>query len=141
MSIPQIRKPIVNPCAQPFWDATRQGKLMIQKCTDCQTNIFYPRLFCPNCHSEAIEWVESSGRGTVYSYSVVHNNAPSAFIPDLPYVVAIVRLEEGVQMCTNIVGCDPCDVQCDMPVEVTFDAIDEEFTLPKFKPVQSESIQ
>lgn len=136
MSIPQIKKPIVNPCAQPFWDATRQGKLMIQQCTDCQTNIFYPRLFCPNCHSEALEWVATCGRGTVYSYSVVHNNAPSAFIPDIPYVVAIVRLEEGVQMCTNIVGCDPSDVRCDMPVKVVFEAIDEEFTLPKFKPVQ-----
>ena len=136
MSIPEIKKPIVNPCARPFWEAARQEKLVIQHCEDCKENIFYPRLYCPECHSENLDWIESSGRGTVYSFSVVHSNSPSAFIDDIPYVVAIVRLEEGVQMCTNIVGCDPEDIRCDMPVEVTFERLDDEFTLPKFKPVQ-----
>jgi uncharacterized OB-fold protein len=78
--------------------------------------------------------VEASGRGTIYSYTVVETNAPSAFMKDVPYVIAIVRLEEGVQMLTNIVGCDPYQVRCDMPVQVTFEKLDDEFSLPKFRP-------
>ncbi|MBI9086876.1 MAG: Zn-ribbon domain-containing OB-fold protein [Desulfobacterales bacterium] len=134
MNPSQPIKPIVNPCAQPFWDATRQGKLMIQHCRQCSAHVFYPRLYCPECHSDRLSWTEIAGRGTVYSFTVVRNNAPSAFLAAMPYVVAIVRLEEGVQMCTNIVGCDPEEVRCDMPVEVVFDKIDDEFTLPRFKP-------
>lgn len=77
-----------------------------------------------------------AGRGSVYSYTVVQNNAPSAFTADVPYVVAVIRLEEGVQMLSNIVDCDPSAVACDMAVEVTFQRLDDEFTLPKFRPVR-----
>lgn len=128
--------PIVNDWARPFWEAARQEKLVIQRCKDCDEYIFYPRIACPYCFSDNIDWVEASGKGTVYSYTVVENNAPSAFINDIPYVVAVVRLEEGVQMLSNIVGCEPCDVRCDMAVNVTFEKLDDEFTLPKFKPVK-----
>jgi len=107
---------------------------MIQRCQACHRTIFYPRISCPFCASERLEWIESSGKGTVYTFSVVRNNPPSAFARDVPFVIAIVRLEEGVQMMTNIVGCDPEDVYCDMPVQVTFEKLNEEFTLPKFKP-------
>lgn len=128
--------PIVNPWARPFWDAARENKLKIQKCTDCNSHIFYPRIACPHCFSDNVEWVETSGKGKIYSYTVVENNAPSAFIGDLPYVVAVVRLEEGVQLLTNIVDCDPYEVECDMPVQVTFEKLNDEFTLPKFKPAE-----
>ena len=136
MDIPKKPVPIVNEWAKPFWEAARDGKLIIQQCTDCKEYIFYPRISCPHCFSENVEWVEASGDGTVYSFTVVTSNPPSAFIPDLPYVVAIVRLEEGVQMLSNIVGCKPEDVRCDMPVKVTFEKLDDEFTLPKFTPVK-----
>lgn len=138
MEIPKKPVPIVNPWARPFWEAARERRLIIQKCRDCGKHIFYPRIACPHCFSDEVEWVESSGKGTVYSYTVVENNAPSAFINDMPYVVAIVRLKEGVQMLTNIVGCDPHEVRCDMPVEVTFDKLSDEFTLPKFRPAGSQ---
>jgi len=134
MEIPKKPVPIVNPWARPFWKAAREGRLIIQQCRDCKKYIFYPRIACTHCSSENIEWVEASGKGTIYSYSVVETNAPSAFMKDVPYVIAIVRLEEGVQMLTNIVGCDPYQVTCDMPVQVTFEKLDDEFTLPKFKP-------
>ncbi|MBW1790129.1 MAG: Zn-ribbon domain-containing OB-fold protein [Deltaproteobacteria bacterium] len=134
MNIPEKPVPVVNPWAKPFWEAARDEKLIIQKCKDCETYIFYPRIACPHCFSDGVEWVETSGRGTVYSYSVVTNNAPSAFIKDMPYVIAVVRLDEGVQMLTNIIGCDPDEVQFDMPVEVVFEKLNDEFTLPKFKP-------
>lgn len=118
----------------PYWKAAREGRLILQKCQDCGKYIFYPRINCPFCFSERIEWVPSSGKGKVYSYTVVLNNAPSAFIGDMPFVISIVKLDEGVQMLTNIVGCRPDEVYCEMPVEVTFERISESFTLPKFKP-------
>ena len=136
MDIPKKPVPIVNPWAKPFWEAAREGKFIIQRCTDCKKHIFYPRICCPHCFSEQVEWVEASGKGTIYSYTVVLSNPPSAFMSDVPYVIAVVRLDEGVQMLSNIVGCDPQEVRCDMPVEVTFEKLDEEFTLPKFKPVR-----
>jgi hypothetical protein len=134
MDKPKKPVPIVNPWAKPFWQAAREGRLIIQQCKDCGRYIFYPRIACIHCSSGKVEWVEASGKGTVYSYTVVESNAPSAFIQDMPYVIAIVRLEEGVQMLTNIIGCDPYQVRCDMPVQVTFEKLDDEFTLPKFKP-------
>ncbi|MEI9476901.1 MAG: Zn-ribbon domain-containing OB-fold protein [Deltaproteobacteria bacterium] len=127
--------PIINDWARPFWEATRRHRLIIQKCKDCGKHIFYPRICCPYCFSDYVEWVEASGRGSVYSYTIVENNPPSAFLKDLPYVIAIVKLEEGVQMLSNIVECDPAKVTCDMPVAVTYENLDDEFTLPKFKPV------
>ena len=137
MDIPVKPKPVpvVNPWAKPFWDAAREEKLVIQHCKDCGTNIFYPRIACPNCFSDNVEWIQASGKGTVYTYTVVENNPPSAFIADLPYVVAVVKLEEGVQMLSNVVMCKPEDVRCDMPVEVVFETLNNEFKLPKFRPV------
>ncbi len=129
--------PVVNPWARPFWDGTREEKLMLQKCSDCAKFIFYPRIVCPHCFSDNLEWARSSGKGTVYSYTVVENNAPSFFQDEMPYVVALIRLEEGVQMMSNIVSCEPSEVYCDMPVEVTFDKVSEEFTLPKFRPAKA----
>jgi uncharacterized OB-fold protein len=128
--------PPIEPWTAPFWDGTRAGKLLIQHCDACGKNIFYPRLYCPFCLSDQLGWIEASGRGTVYTFSVVENNAPSAFVPDMPYVIAIVRLEEGVQMMTNIVGCDPEQVHCDLPVKVVFEPLNEQITLPKFTPSQ-----
>jgi len=137
MDAPKKPVPQVNPWAKPFWEAARENKLIIQKCPDCSKYVFYPRLVCPHCFSKNLEWVEASGKGTIYSYTVVMNNSPSVFIKDIPYVVALIKLEEGVQMLSNIVGCDPEEVRCDMPVEVTFEKLNEDFTLPKFRPMKS----
>jgi len=127
--------PVVNTWAQPFWDATKEERLIIQKCKDCGEHIFYPRIACINCFSDNLDWIECSGRGTIYTYTVVEANAPSAFIQDLPYVVAVVILEEGVRMLSNIIDCDPYLVKCDMPVQVTFEKLNDDFTLPKFIPL------
>jgi uncharacterized protein len=131
---PRKPAPEVSRVGGPFWEAARDGKLLVQHCEECSENIFYPRIRCPKCHSNQLGWIEASGKGTVYSYTVVVNNAPTGFLSDMPYVVAIVRLEEGVQMLTNIVDCDPEEIQCDMPVEVVFKQT-EEHTLPVFRPV------
>lgn len=127
--------PLVNNWARPFWDGTRENKLLIQKCSDCNQHIFYPRMACPFCFSDNLEWVEASGKGTIYSFTVVESNAPSPFVPDMPFVIAVVILEEGVRMLTNIVECDPDALQCDQAVEVSFVKRNDEFTMPMFKPV------
>lgn len=127
-------EPESNTWTEPFWRAAQQEKLIIQKCADCGKSIFIPRLVCPGCFSNNIDWIEASGKGTVYTFTVVANNAPSAFLEDMPYVIAVVRLEEGVQMLSNIVDCDPEKVHCDMPVQVAFKEISDKYTLPVFKP-------
>jgi len=137
MDVPRKPVPIVNDWARPFWEATRRNTLSIQRCEDCSNHIFYPRIACPHCGSANVEWVDASGKGKVYSYTVVESNSPSAFITDIPYVVAIIELAEGVRMLSNVVGCDPSTVRCDMPVEVVFEKLDDDFTLPKFKPAGS----
>ncbi len=134
MEKPKKPSPIVNPIAKPYWDAAREDRFVLQKCSDCGQFIFYPRLFCPHCHSDNLTWERASGKGTVYSYTVVLSNPPSPFLDDVPYVVAIIRLEEGVQMLSNIVSCRPEEVCCDMPVEVVFERLNDEFKLPMFRP-------
>ena len=129
--------PVVSPWAKPFWDAAREHRLVIQRCDACHNNIFYPRIACPHCGADEPGWVDASGKGTIYSYTVVENNAPSTFAPDMPFVIAVIKLDEGVQMLSNVVECDPYEVTCDMPVEVTFERRDDEFTMPVFRPVQT----
>lgn len=127
--------PVVAPWARPFWEAARENRLVLQRCEDCHKVIHYPRMACPHCFSDRLGWQQASGRGTIYSYTVVQANAPSAFAADVPYVVAVIRLEEGVQMLSNIVDCDFDKLACDQPVEVVFERLDDEFTLPKFRPL------
>ncbi len=126
--------PPMTPWTRPHWEAAREGRLIIQRCTACGKYVFYPRRCCPFCFADALEWVAASGRGEVYTFTVVHNNAPSAFLDDMPFVIAVVQLEEGVRLVTNVVDCDPNSVYCGMPVEVTFEPLTEAVTLPKFRP-------
>lgn len=131
---PAKPEPVVAPWSQPFWDAAARGVLSLQHCPHCRKFIYYPRVACPHCGSEAIVWREVSGRGTLYSFTIVENNAPSAFVADMPYVVAVVRLEEGVQMLSNIVDCDFAALRCDMDLRVTFKRVSDSFVLPQFTP-------
>ena len=94
MDTPKKPVPVINPWAKPFWEAARKEQLVYQRCKDCGTNVFYPRIACINCFSDNLDWIRASGKGTIYSYTVVESNCPSAFIDDLPFVIAIVKLEE-----------------------------------------------
>ncbi|NUR83192.1 MAG: Zn-ribbon domain-containing OB-fold protein [Nonomuraea sp.] len=115
-------KPIPKPTpeTQPFWDGAAAGELRIQRCTQCERHYFYPRPACPRCGSEQVEWVTASGRGTLYSYVINHGPAPGF---EAPYVIAVVELEEGVRMMTNLVGVepDPEQLPLDLPLRVTFE--------------------
>lgn len=128
--------PVPNVETQPFWDGCRDGKLLIQHCADCGQKHFPPTHFCPKCHSDAQEWVESSGRGRVFSWITVRHPVPrDIYADDVPYVVALVTLDEGPRIATNIIDCTPEDVTADMAVKVTFKQATDEITLPLFRPV------
>lgn len=127
--------PIPNEDTKPFWDGLKDHRLSIQKCRQCGRFRFPPRVVCPHCMSLESEWVEVKGTGTVYSFTIVHHAYTPAYESEVPYVVAIVELEEGVRLITNIVGCKPEQLEIGMPVEVTFDDVTPDFTLHRFRPM------
>lgn len=127
--------PKINADTKEFWKGCKKHLIKIQKCSNCGYLRHPPSFLCPQCHSQKTDWITSTGRGSVYTFTVNHVAFHPAFQEDVPYVVAVVELEEGPHMLTNIVGCDPAEVRCDMPVEVIWDDITDEFSLPKFRPV------
>lgn len=139
MSTQQKSLPQPQTWSEPFWEGTKRHQLLIQKCAECGELIMYPKKYCPLCMSEEMKWVQASGRGKIYSFTVVHNNPPSAFLNNLPYTVAVIRLEEGVQILSNIVASDYESLECDMNVEVVFEDVTDEITLPKFRLVNKEN--
>jgi len=126
--------PQVNPDTQPFWDGCKAHELRFQKCMDCGHVRWPPSMICPECHAAQAEWIAAGGKGAVYTYAVYHRAFHPAFKDDLPYVAAVVELEEGPHLLTNIIGCKPEAVRCDMPVVVAWEDVTDEFSLPKFKP-------
>ncbi len=138
MSMPDVPRPkplpIVTDENRPFWEGCRQGKLLLQYCEQCQRYQFYPRLYCMQCGSDPLRWVEASGRGVVYSYTIIHQNKSPEFLNDTPYNVTIVQLEEGPRMMSNFVDIAPADLRVDLPVTVVFDPVTETISLPRFRP-------
>lgn len=117
-----------------FWEGTKNNKLLIQHCKDCNSNIFYPRKFCPECWSGNLDWIEATGKATIYSYSTAYDMVEPRFWEDIPYTLAYVDLEEGIRMATRIVGCSPEEIFIGKKVEVTFHKLNDDFYLPYFKP-------
>jgi uncharacterized OB-fold protein len=120
-----------------FWDAARDGRFLIKRCSACGRAHYYPRPFCPYCWSPAVEWEDASGRGSLYTYSIIHQNDLPPFNERVPYVAAIVELDEGPRAMTNIVDCEFDDLQVGMGVEVAFREISEDFAIPVFRPSTS----
>ena len=131
----QLDKPMpgINEDSAPYWEGTRAGELRGQRCVDCGHLRFPPAIVCPKCLSEDARWHRLSGRGTIYTFIIVHRPQHPAFFADAPYNVAIVELEEGLRMHTNIVECSNDELRVGMPVEVVFERINDEVTLPKFR--------
>jgi uncharacterized OB-fold protein len=131
--------PFVQPEIKTFWDATAQGKLLLPKCTECGSLIWFPRPFCPECASTSVEWVQASGRGTIYSFTVNRRGVAdmSAYRNAGEYVLAYVELEEGPRMMTNIVDCDPNSVRVGQKVELVFHDTGEGTALARFRPFGS----
>jgi len=130
-------KPVPKPNSdtRAFWVGCKDHELRFQKCKECGHVRWPPSVVCPKCYSSETEWIVSKGKGRVYSFVVYHVAFHPSFRDEVPYVTAIVELQEGPHLLTNIVGCKASEIKCDMPVEVLWEDITEEFSLPKFKPV------
>jgi hypothetical protein len=126
--------PNVNGDSKEFWAGCKAHELRFQKCEACGHVRWPPSIICPMCYSKDTKWILAEGKGSVYSFAVYHVAYHPGFENDLPYVVADVELVEGPRLLTNIIGCHPDEVRCEMSVEVTWEDITEEFSLPKFKP-------
>jgi len=128
------RLPYVHSETESFWNGARRHELWFTRCRACLHHYFSPRDFCPSCFSFDVEWTKASGRGTVYSFTVCYRPAPG-FEDEVPYNVALVELAEGVRMMSTIVDCAADDLKVGMPVEVVFEDVSQDITLPKFGPV------
>jgi uncharacterized OB-fold protein len=130
-----IEKPLpaVTEDGAPYWDGCRQGELRAQRCSACHRHRWPPSILCPHCLADGGEWVKLSGRGTIYSFIVVHRPQHPAFFDDVPYNVAIVELEEGIRLHTNIIDHPADKLAVGLPVEVVFTKVNDEVTLPRFK--------
>lgn len=123
--------PAISPDNEFFFNGLREHKLLIQRCGGCGTLRHPPRPMCPHCRSLAWEAIESSGRGTVYSYVMPHEPKFPNF--DYPYVVVLVDLAEGVRVVSNLTGVDPADVREGLPVEVYYQSFDNDLVLHQFR--------
>ena len=130
-----LSKPIPKPTLEtkPYWDACRKHELRIQRCKRCGEYRHYPQPMCPHCYSFEVDWVKVSGKGKVYSWVVCHHAFHPAFAEEVPYAVVTIELEEGVRLISRMVDTKPEELAIDMPVEVVFEDVNEEVTLPVFK--------
>ncbi|HIE4194953.1 MULTISPECIES: Zn-ribbon domain-containing OB-fold protein [Burkholderia] len=129
--------PVANADSQPYWDAARERRLLIRKCKACGTTHFMPRYLCPSCWSDQIEWVESSGAGHVHSFTIIWRAPLASFGAHAPYVVALIDLDEGPRMLTNIVGDEALSVRIGDRVGVTFEDRGGGAMLPQFHRVNA----
>jgi uncharacterized OB-fold protein len=135
----QIPKPLpeVTPVTQPFWEAAAQGKLMMQRCADCRSWVWCPRPACVECGGDKLQWLQLSGRGKIFAFTVVREvvgRSLRGFAGDIPYVTAWIDLEEGPRILSNVVGCAIEKVAIGMAVEVVFENAAPGIFLPKFGP-------
>ncbi|MDP2661541.1 MAG: Zn-ribbon domain-containing OB-fold protein, partial [Dehalococcoidia bacterium] len=121
----EYNKPLPAPSkdSEAFWEGCKRHELLIQECLGCGKLRFYPRVVCPNCMSSDFEWRRASGKGTVYTFSVLYRGPTQAFKAECPYTLALVELDEGVRMTSNIVGCRPDDVRIGMKVQGVFEDV------------------
>jgi uncharacterized OB-fold protein len=129
-----LPRPLSPALTRPFWEAAKRHELLMPRCTMCDHVFFYPRSECPRCLSAHLEWVKVSGRARLHSFTIVQQPANPAFRDDVPYVYAVVQLDEGPRLVSNIVQCDLDTLRVDMPLEAVFDDVTPEWTLVKFTP-------
>jgi hypothetical protein len=129
--------PLVVPETQPFWEGTKAGRLMLPRCLRCSFVIWYPRQFCPECGHDCVEWFEASGRGSIYSFTIVRRGE-GAYRETPSYVLAFVELHEGPRVMTNIIDCDPTQLQIGQPVSAVFCDAGDSAALLRFRPLLTE---
>lgn len=125
-----------TPDAEPYWEGTRQNELRYQVCGACGEVVFHARSICPYCLSEDVPYRVSSGWGSVYSFTVLHRAPNAAYAEKIPYVLAIVALDEGFHLFTELVNCDQETLEIGLRVHVVFERVSADIVLPKFEPVR-----
>lgn len=133
---PRFDRPAPDFVSEPFWTAAREGRFVLRRCLDCGRAHHYPRSVCPHCWSERLEWIDAVGGGRLYTFSIVFRNDLPPFGEQVPYVAAVVELDEGPRVMTRVVDCDPDELAVGMELEVTFRPLDEDFDVPVFRPVR-----
>lgn len=128
--------PMVTSTSQAFWQATSEGRFLLQRCDACDVVVWFPRKHCPECWTESLTHFDASGNGTIYSFTIIRKVA-NEYKEATPFVVAYVELEEGPRVMTNIVGCNVDDVRVGMPVEIEFHDTGEGNALYRFHPAKS----
>jgi uncharacterized OB-fold protein len=126
--------PTIEDDTRAFWDAAGEGRFLLRRCRACGEVHHYPRSFCPSCWSDDVEWIDATGRATLYTWSVVFANDLPPFPERLPYVAAVVDLEEGPRVMTNVVGCDPGELRIGMDLVVDFRPLTDDIIAPVFRP-------
>lgn len=126
--------PYATPDTKPFWNYARQHELRMQKCQDCGHIRWPAGMFCPKCLSDKAEWVKLSGKGSVYTFGITHYIYDKWYTDKVPYAVAVIELAEGPHTMGNVTGCKHEDIKIGMPVEVYFDDVNEEFSIPTWRP-------
>lgn len=133
----EYKKPLPFPDGdtKEFWDGAKKHELLVQKCSQCDSYRYPPSPICPKCFSSNFKWEKVSGKGEVYSFTIVRVAVRPEWTSDVPYALATIRLDEGVRMVSDIIDCPVDNVKIGMRVQVAFDDVTEQFTLPKFKPI------
>lgn len=136
MAEPVPPLPVPDPVTRPFWESVRAHAMRLQRCGGCARFIFYPRVVCPGCLGSDLVWTPVSGRGVVHAFTIPHRHPHPGFGARAPYVVALIELEEGARMLSTLVGVEPTPaaVRVGLPVEVVYDDVTAETTLPRFRP-------
>ncbi len=134
------RNPLPEPTpeTQHFWDGTRAGELRLQRCDDCEKVYFPPRPFCPDCACRSVSVIVASGKATLHTYVISHRAMPDSGM-EAPYSIAVVELDEGPRLLSNVVECEqtPEALRLDMPLEVVFEEVSPEITLANFRPTEA----
>tara|TARA_B110000014_G_scaffold122521_1_gene84170 strand:- start:62 stop:484 length:423 start_codon:yes stop_codon:yes gene_type:complete len=133
---PKITPPVPQPESDFYWEKCKEGELWLRHCKSCDKTYFYPRDLCPMCFSRNTDWIQTDGKGTLHTFAIVHRGPTPAFRDKAPYVTAVVELQGGARMPTNLVEIDPdpAVIKCGMALEVTFEKLDDNISLPMFRP-------
>ncbi len=126
--------PRPTPVTQPFWDGLAAGEVRLQRCRDCAAWVFYPRVRCNHCACDALEWHTVSGAGELYTFTVARVPTAPQFADDVPQLLAVVQLDEGVRLTTTLVDCAPEDIRIGMRVQPVFDHVSDTVTLLRYRP-------
>ena len=134
--VPKITPPVPQPESDFYWEKCKEGELWLRHCKSCDKTYFYPRDLCPICFSRNTDWIQTDGKGTLHTFAIVHRGPTPAFRDKAPYVTAVVELQGGARMPTNLVDIDPDPevIKCGMALEVTFEKLDDNISLPMFRP-------